>query len=33
VNELTKKILGTYQLFNIIAANEPKLKRHSILYE
>jgi uncharacterized protein YndB with AHSA1/START domain len=30
VNELTKKILGTYQLFNIIATNEPKLKRHSI---
>ena len=30
MNELTKKILGTYQLFNIIAANEPKLKRHSI---
>ena len=28
--ELTKKILGTYQLFNIIATNEPKLKRHSI---
>ena len=30
MNELTKKILGTYQLFNIIATNEPKLKRHSI---
>jgi uncharacterized protein YndB with AHSA1/START domain len=30
VYELTKKILGTYQLFNIIATNEPKLKRHSI---
>ena len=24
--ELTKKILGTYQLFNIIAPNEPHYK-------
>jgi hypothetical protein len=26
VHELTKKILGTYHLFNIIAPNEPHYK-------
>jgi hypothetical protein len=28
VYELTKKILGTYHLFNIIAPNEPIIKSY-----